>query len=920
MEGRDPGVMSRYALSNLVSTALAAADDCLPSGPIIDTDITSGGGGAVMFGALAASVVGAVLVMTWRRRAGVAVATALVMVLGVVTLASTATSAYASTSQECVGQGSGLDQDTDGDGLPDVIEDRIGTAPNLADGDGDGLSDADEIRTITDPTKADSDGDGVRDGDEDTDQDGLTNRAEIDGVTSPSDDDSDNDGLGDGEEPKYGTDPVNPDTDGDGVSDRDEVTLGSDPLKAVKDQVYSWELENTELDASAVVKGSAAAVLSARLVPAQDQLGGVTGAIGMPVALVSDGDLASGTLTFHVDPELIPSGDVAVLHFNDDTGEFDRPAVQSVDRSTGTVTVTSDSFSPFVLVSLDQFTAVWKGELDLPREGTAKNIAAVLAIDSSGSMSSSDPDDLRKDAAKSFIDALASGDLAGGVDFDSYVVGTQPLTGDFEAVKDFIDTIDSSGGTDIGAAVDASLDELDRGASGDLARIIVLLTDGWGDYRPELTQRAVDSATTIYTVGLGDSVDDTLLQGIADSTGGTYFKIADAGGLVDAYRDISGDIGSPDTDGDGLSDKAETDGWRTQRGTVYKTDPSKTDTDGDGLTDGQESGAITTSSWGNAYVGLSDPTKKDTDGDGLDDPSEVLGVTSAWSSDTDGDGLGDLAEYDFDADPTQWNVDGDNYNDAQEYAKGLHPREYDLTGWEATGAFMAGFTFGEWEWGARNVGRQNDAQMQSFQYIGGQMVSGVLVFGDVRDAVSQLADGNWSGAGLSAIGLVPFVGDGAKVVSGVAKFATRGERAAKASYRYVYELPASQSLKRKMAASVFGDAATVLPKALQGGPANTFVYIGSRNGVRTYAGITSDVSRRQSEHLAGSGIRITPISAKLTRGEARAIEQALIARAGGPKTPGFLNQINSISPKHYYYDDAVEWGEAWLKAKNVVYP
>lgn len=47
----------------------------------------------------------------------------------------------------------------------------------------------------------------------------------------------------------------------------------------------------------------------------------------------------------------------------------------------------------------------------------------------------------------------------------------------------------------------------------------------------------------------------------------------------------------------------------------------------------------------------------------------------------------------------------------------------------------------------------------------------------------------------------------------------------------------------------------------------------------------------------------------LTRGQARSVEQALIVRNGA----GFENKINSISPKHSYYDDAVNWGEAWLK-------
>ena len=52
-------------------------------------------------------------------------------------------------------------------------------------------------------------------------------------------------------------------------------------------------------------------------------------------------------------------------------------------------------------------------------------------------------------------------------------------------------------------------------------------------------------------------------------------------------------------------------------------------------------------------------------------------------------------------------------------------------------------------------------------------------------------------------------------------------------------------------------------------------------------------------------------SANLTRGEARAIEQAVIVR-----NPGFQNVRNSISPAHSYYHEAVGWGEQWLRARG----
>ena len=104
-----------------------------------------------------------------------------------------------------------------------------------------------------------------------------------------------------------------------------------------------------------------------------------------------------------------------------------------------------------------------------------------------------------------------------------------------------------------------------------------------------------------------------------------------------------------------------------------------------------------------------------------------------------------------------------------------------------------------------------------------------------------------------------------------------------------------------------GGAARALPSALRGGEATTHVYFGVRNGERVYVGITNDIARRAAEH--GSRFRLQPITTSpVTRGEARAIEQALINR-----NPGFENIRNSISPNHSWYGEAVEWGEAWLR-------
>lgn len=97
--------------------------------------------------------------------------------------------------------------DSDGDGIPDEEELRLGTDPNnpadaLLDLDHDGLNALEEFRAGTDPRNPDSDGDGISDGDELKCTRGFC------------------------------TNPLVADTDGDGIRDGTELATGSNPTDA----------------------------------------------------------------------------------------------------------------------------------------------------------------------------------------------------------------------------------------------------------------------------------------------------------------------------------------------------------------------------------------------------------------------------------------------------------------------------------------------------------------------------------------------------------------------------------------------------------------------------------------------------------------------------------------------------------------
>ncbi len=129
-------------------------------------------------------------------------------------------------------------QDTDGDGLPNRLEEQAGTDPGNADTDGDGLDDGTEVSgwTITikgeevevssNPLIRDTDGDGLSDLDE---QRGRLDDRDFP-PTNPLSGDTDGDGLSDGDEimaldPPATLDPTVEDTDGDGLLDGEEWDL-----------------------------------------------------------------------------------------------------------------------------------------------------------------------------------------------------------------------------------------------------------------------------------------------------------------------------------------------------------------------------------------------------------------------------------------------------------------------------------------------------------------------------------------------------------------------------------------------------------------------------------------------------------------------------------------------------------------------
>ena len=190
---------------------------------------------------------------------------------------------------------------------------------------------------------------------------------------------------------------------------------------------------------------------------------------------------------------------------------------------------------------------------------------------------------------------------------------------------------------------------------------------------------------------------DVTLDSIAGQTVTFDFRASDGASLTVHAVDVEVRY---DSDGDGLTDTAETGGFRIGTGERTYTDPYDADTDRDGIEDGRELGREVTTDGRSYYLLDSDPTAVDSDGDDLSDYEEryerqsYTATTSRAASvdllqaegpdemqeslsegttrtdpmrpDTDGDGLDDDREVILSTNPSNVNTDGDGIFDGRE--------------------------------------------------------------------------------------------------------------------------------------------------------------------------------------------------------------------------------------------------------------
>lgn len=167
----------------------------------------------------------------------------------------------------------------------------------------------------------------------------------------------------------------------------------------------------------------------------------------------------------------------------------------------------------------------------------------------------------------------------------------------------------------------------------------------------------------------------------------------------------------------------------------------------------------------------SDPTSMDGDKDGLSDWFENFIGTNPLNKDTDNDGKYDKDEINNGLDPLYWDTDHDGISDNEDknpdtYDKSWEEHFVDWAGYLCY--FIEGLVCGDF------IRDPNLPQLIGIVVANFIPIYNVAI--DIRDLIANIAYGDWLFTGLTALALLPALGDISKAVSKVVDFIFTGAK------------------------------------------------------------------------------------------------------------------------------------------------
>ena len=187
----------------------------------------------------------------------------------------------------------------------------------------------------------------------------------------------------------------------------------------------------------------------------------------------------------------------------------------------------------------------------------------ILVLDNSGSMRQNDPDFLTSKAVTEFIGGLDESTRLSIIIFDQDVTLAVPLTqvtpSNRQDLLKSLDKINYRGlFTDSPAAMERAIYELKNNGREQAQKLIIFMTDGIVDtgnpqedldrskwLRESLAPDAADAGIKIFGIAFTEKADFQLIQSLAQTTGGEYYRVLRPDDLSRVFNQINTIINKP---------------------------------------------------------------------------------------------------------------------------------------------------------------------------------------------------------------------------------------------------------------------------------------------------------------------------------------------------------------------------------------
>ena len=145
-----------------------------------------------------------------------------------------------------------------------------------------------------------------------------------------------------------------------------------------------------------------------------------------------------------------------------------------------------------------------------------------------------------KKSINKFIDDKNDNEVLSIVSFASNILGEESFNSPKESLHQFVEGFRANGGTNIYGTVQSCINKFQKDSNS--KNILIVITDGQdgkkytlNEINAEIGQLAKENMVTIYTMGLGNNVDETYLDYIATAGGGNYIPVQDGSSLSTFY-------------------------------------------------------------------------------------------------------------------------------------------------------------------------------------------------------------------------------------------------------------------------------------------------------------------------------------------------------------------------------------------------